>query len=79
MSMDYETNSSHYASSRTALWCPICGAKEGQGCTEVKGLRFSSHNSFAVSRPVLTPAIWEPTPARKDKPRLSLGLRGWVN
>ena len=56
-----ETNSSHYVASRTALWCPICGAKENHGCTPVKGLRFSGHNLSAtgqVSRPALTPSFW---------------------
>ena len=66
-----ETNSSHYVASRTALWCPICGAKENHGCTPVKGLRFSGHNLSAtgqVSRPALTPSFWETTPARRDVP-----------
>jgi hypothetical protein len=59
--MEYE-NSSHYASSRIALWCPVCGAKEGQGCTYVEGLRFHGHNNYAVAapRPVQVPAAWEP-------------------
>ena len=39
-----ETNSSHFCTSRTSLWCPVCGAREGQGCTYVKGLRFAAHN-----------------------------------
>jgi hypothetical protein len=76
--MEYE-NSSHYANSRTALWCPVCGAAEGRGCTEVKGLRFSSHNSFAVSTHVLTPSYWEPAPVRKDAPRPKWTPNRWVN
>ena len=79
---------SHYAMSRTSLWCPVCGAAEGRGCTEVKGLRFSGHNAFALGQ-VVRPAptvsnFWETPafldrPARKDKTRVSSGLRGWVN
>lgn len=67
-----ETNSSHYAPSRIALWCPICGAAEGKGCTEVKGLRFQGHNLCAVGvskSTVQIPTAWEPLPARKDAPR----------
>jgi len=76
-----ETNSSHYVMSRTALWCPICGAKENQGCTPVKGLRFAGHNIYALGQEVrhtLTPTYWEPTPARKDAPNTSR-RRLWVN
>ena len=71
---------SHYAMSRTSLWCPICGAAEGKGCTDVEGLRFQGHNGFALGapRPVQVPTAWEPMQARKDKPRVSSGLRGWV-
>jgi len=43
-----ETNSSHYAASRISMWCPICGAAEGKGCTPVEGLRFEEHNRLAV-------------------------------
>ena len=77
----------HYAPNRTSLWCPVCGAAEGRGCTEVKGLRFSGHNAFAlgqVVRPIQpTPHYYDAPipyfpPARKDKPRVSSGLRGWV-
>ena len=78
---DSETNSSHYCTSRTALWCSVCGAKENQGCTPVKGLRFTGHNLYALgqmSRPVLTPTYWEPTPARKDIPDAQR-RRLWVN
>ena len=74
--MDFETNSSHYVSGRLSLWCPVCGAAEGKGCTPVKGLRFAGHDAYAtgnVPRPVLTPAFWEiPIPARKpvaDRPK----------
>lgn len=78
--MDYESNSSHLCTNRTSLWCPICGAAEGRGCTQVAGLRFSGHNGFALGapRPVQVPAAWEPMSARKDAPRPSSGLRGWV-
>jgi hypothetical protein len=79
---------SHYAQNRTSLWCPICGAAEGKGCNEVHGLRFSGHNSFALGQVRQTPSVlhyYDPPafldvyPARKDKPRISSGLRGWVN
>lgn len=39
----------HLCTSRLSLWCPVCGAREGQGCTPVKGLRFESHNTHAIS------------------------------
>ena len=81
MGMDYETNSSHYASSRTALWCPVCGAKEGQGCTYVAGLRFHGHNNYALGVPrptVQIPTQWEPTPVRKDAPKRGWTPGGWV-
>ena len=77
MSMDYETNSSHYATSRTALWCPVCGAREGQGCTYIEGLRFHGHNNYTggtAFKPVQVPAAWEPMQARKDAPR----PKGWT-
>lgn len=75
-----ETNSSHLCTSRTALWCPICGAAEGKGCTPVKGLRFAGHNLSATGylRPEI-PAAWEPTVARKDAPRAKWAVKGWVN
>ena len=80
MERDFETNSSHFCTSRTSLWCPVCGAKEGQGCTAVHGLRFTGHDAYAMGayRPLATPAAWEPMQARKDAPRPSSGLRGWV-
>ena len=81
MEREPEVNNSHYVMSRTALWCPICGAKENQGCTTVKGLRFQGHNLSAtgqVSRPVLTPSFWETTPARRDVPDAQR-RRLWVN
>ncbi len=62
--MDFE-NTLRYVPNRTSLWCPMCGAKENQGCTEVKGLfslRFASHNAIAtgtVNRSVTIPAAWE--------------------
>ena len=78
---------SHFVQSRTALWCPICGAAENKGCTEVKGLRFQGHNGFALgairpaayTQPFETPAFFDVSYARKDKTRVSSGLRGWVN
>lgn len=89
MSMDYETNSSHYASSRTALWCPICGAKEGQGCTAIKGDRFSAHNNAAtgnVTRTTTFTRPWETqdftgrTLDRKDVPnRPKRRPEAWIN
>lgn len=88
MERDYETNSSHYVPYRTSLWCPICGASEGKGCTEVKGLRFAGHNasvlgSFRAASPtqnVDTPAYSDFLPARKDAPRPK-GWKptGWMN
>jgi hypothetical protein len=39
----------YLCTSRLSLWCPVCGAREGQGCTPVKGLRFESHNTHAIS------------------------------
>jgi hypothetical protein len=77
----------HFVPTRTSLWCPVCGADENKGCTEVKGLRFSGHNSFALgqvvrpnqyTQPWETPAFLDVYPARKDRPRVSSGLRGWV-
>jgi hypothetical protein len=50
MERDFETNSSHLCTSRTALWCPICGAAAGQGCSPVKGLRFAGHNLYALGQ-----------------------------
>jgi hypothetical protein len=58
MEHDFETNSSHFCTSRTSLWCPVCGAKEGQGCTYVKGLRFSAHNANVIG----------PVPREQDEP-----------
>lgn len=69
MERDYETNSSHYCTSRISLWCPVCGAKENQGCNAVGGLRYASHDAYAtgqVPRPVIVPSFWETAPARKD-------------
>ena len=89
MERDFETNSSHYCSSRTALWCPICGAKENQGCKPVDGVRFESHNNYAlgtVPRPVITTEPWEsptkwgngPAPKGKgDRPKWT--PKNWVN
>jgi hypothetical protein len=70
MERDFETNSSHLVTSRTALWCPVCGAKENQGCHEVKGLRFSGHNLYAVGQTFqpITPSYFDPLPARRDAP-----------
>jgi hypothetical protein len=56
--MDREENS-HYVPSRISLWCPVCGASAGQGCTVVKGefmLRYASHNQYALG-PVPRPQI----------------------
>jgi hypothetical protein len=81
MERNFESNSSHLCTSRTALWCPICGAAAGQGCTFVKGLRFTGHNIYALGQQVrqpLTPTYWEPTPARKDIPDAQR-RRLWVN
>ena len=81
MERDFETNSSHYVTSRVALWCPICGAAAGQGCKPVKGLRFHGHNIYALGQEVrqpLTPAYYEMTPARKDAPNAPR-RRLWAN
>jgi hypothetical protein len=54
--------STRYVSSRLSLWCPICGAKEGQSCKPVNGLRFASHDAYAlgqVPRPVMIPDSWD--------------------
>jgi|GEM_PF-3698730 hypothetical protein len=59
-----ETNSSHYAASRISMWCPVCGAREGQGCTYVEGLRFHGHNNYALGVPrptVQIPTQWATT------------------
>jgi hypothetical protein len=79
MERDYESNSSHLCTSRTSLWCPICGAVEGRSCTEVEGLRFSGHNLHALGapKPVQIPTAWEPTVARKDAPRPGWTPAGW--
>ena len=48
--MDFESTS-RYVPSRLSLWCPVCGAKEGQPCKAVKEdltLRMSSHNNYAL-------------------------------
>jgi hypothetical protein len=82
MSMEREeTNNSHYAPNRMALWCPVCGAREGQGCTYVEGLRFHGHNNYALGVPrptVQIPMQWEPTPVRKDAPKRGWTPGGWV-
>ncbi len=77
---DFEVNTSHLCQSRTALWCAVCGAAAGQGCTYVKGLRFQGHNIYALGQEVrqpLTPAYYEITPARKDAPSAPR-TRSWI-
>ena len=59
MERDFETNSSHYVTSRVALWCPICGAAAGQGCKPVKGLRFHGHNIYALGQESRQPSATE--------------------
>ena len=73
----------HYAMSRTSLWCPVCGAAEGKGCTEVKGLRFTGHNAFAtgnIPRPVVPMECVSAPNMRKDVPprKFAYTPRQWV-
>jgi hypothetical protein len=64
--MDHEV-SSKYVSSRTAVWCPVCGAAEGKGCIAVKkdSLRLANHNAVAMGT-VLRPA---PQPWDYEEPK----------
>jgi hypothetical protein len=88
MERDFETNSSHLVSSRLSLWCPVCGAREGQPCKEhKKGLRFDAHNAIVtgtVPRSVTIPDRFEPSIVRKDTPvriapaRKDAPKRGWT-
>ncbi len=82
--MEFEVTS-RYVPSRLSLWCPVCGAKEGQGCTVVKGNRFDSHNAYAMGtvRPS-HPAPENPQHiiprAQGHKPRWSAQNKArWVN
>lgn len=43
--MEYE--SSKYVPSRISLWCPVCGAREGQGCHPINHVRFTAHDNHA--------------------------------
>jgi hypothetical protein len=77
----YDTTN-RYVSNRLSLWCPICGVQEGKGCKPVGGLRFASHDAYAlgtVPKPVILPEAWE-NPLRqgmhvrhKYKPDVSMG------
>jgi hypothetical protein len=76
-----EYDSSRYVPSRLSLWCPICGAIEGKGCTVVEGLRFSGHNAYALGqvRPVQIPVEWESAPVRKNPPlQKRWAPKGWI-
>jgi hypothetical protein len=82
MEREFESNSSHLCTSRTSLWCPICGAQENRGCTEAKhgGLRIAYHNAVVtgtVPRPVITPEKWEPAAVKKDAPKKGWSPKGW--
>ena len=55
--VEYEVQT-HLVNSRLALWCPVCGAKEGQACTHVKGNRFDAHNEHAVVRSIQAPGLY---------------------
>lgn len=58
--------STRYVSGRTSLWCPICGASAGQGCKEVGGLRFASHDAIVLGTvPRLVVAPWEAVPQQR--------------
>lgn len=69
MERDSEVNSSHYVPSRLTLWCSVCGAEAGKGCTPIGGLRFRSHDETATGTiPKEAPYVpsWESQPARRE-------------
>lgn len=79
--MDYESSSSRYVSSRLSLWCPICGARENQGCKVKPGILFDSHNAIVlgtVPRPVIGVEVdYTPRLAPKDRPKWN--PKTWTN
>lgn len=40
----------HFVPSRISVWCPVCGATEGHGCSAVNLPRFSSHDAYALGQ-----------------------------
>lgn len=50
---------SHYVTNRLAIWCPCCGASEGEACNSiVGGPRHKGHDSYVGRTP--TPVVAMP-------------------